>query len=57
MEENCREEELCEIRQKTSLGHPIGDLVFTEKLSKLLGRELIFKKQGQPKKEISLLLH
>ncbi len=45
------EEELIKIRQTTYLGHPIRDMVFIDKLSKLLGRELTFREKGRPKKE------
>ncbi|MDH3973300.1 MAG: transposase [Deltaproteobacteria bacterium] len=49
--EDCRDEEVGEIRKKTLLGHPLGDLAFIDRLSKLLGRKLVFRGKGRPKKE------
>lgn len=51
MEENDNDDELSEIRTKTCLGHPIGNSDFIDKLSELLGRELVFRGKGRPKKE------
>jgi putative transposase len=41
-----------EIRKQSRLGKPLGDGSFLKTLSKRLGRSLVFRPKGRPKKEI-----
>lgn len=43
-----------EVRKATSTGRPFGDLSFYERLEKLLGRNLLPKKGGRPRKNVIL---
>jgi len=40
------------IRQTTQKGGIIGDEQFVEKISRMMGREIILRKRGRPKKSL-----